>query len=162
MKLSRCPVCHSHIHLDQLVQDEAGRQLLGLMSKLSYHVSTALVGYLALFRTPKRDLDNGKALTLAQEALALTTNHPILAEALRDTVDGIARKRQNGESKPLPNHNYLKKVLADKLGQVPAQPAKSTVEVKLERPVSAEEERRLFQEQMQRYGGRTEWEKPHE
>ncbi|WP_337840490.1 hypothetical protein [Rheinheimera sp.] len=152
MKLSRCPICHSHISLDQLVQDDAGRQLLGLMSKLSYHVSTSLVSYLALFRPAKRDLDNGRAYTLACEALELTSNHPILAEALRETVDGIAKKRQAGENKPMANHNYLKRVLEAKLGQQQQKPTQETVELKQSPTLSDADNNRLWREQMGRYG----------
>ena len=32
MHLSRCPICHSRIPLEALVQDEAGRELLTLVS----------------------------------------------------------------------------------------------------------------------------------
>lgn len=28
MKLCRCPICHSDIHLEGLIEDEAGRELL--------------------------------------------------------------------------------------------------------------------------------------
>ena len=99
MKLGRCPVCHSHIQLDALIQDEAGRQLLGLMSKLGYQMAPALVSYLGLFRPAKQDLSNGRALNLAQETLALTSNQPLLAEALRETVQSIHNKRHQGENK---------------------------------------------------------------
>lgn len=50
MKLCRCPVCHSDIHLDQLLEDEAGREILGLLTELKYGVARPLVSYIALFR----------------------------------------------------------------------------------------------------------------
>ena len=32
MKLGRCPICHSHIQLEALIQDDAGSELLGLLA----------------------------------------------------------------------------------------------------------------------------------
>ena len=40
MKLCRCPVCHSDINLDQLLEDDAGRELLGLMADLKSGIVT--------------------------------------------------------------------------------------------------------------------------
>ncbi|WP_288739830.1 hypothetical protein [uncultured Rheinheimera sp.] len=154
MKLSRCPVCHSNIHLDQLVQDEAGRQLLGLVSKLGYQLGPALVAYLGLFRPEKRDLTNDRALSLAQETLALTANQPLLAESLRETVTGIQNNRIRGDKKALANHNYLKRVMEAKAGAEPVKPVKSSIELKQDTQISAEENNRLFQERMKQLGGR--------
>ena len=154
MKLSRCPVCHSNIHLDQLVQDEAGRQLLGLVSKLGYQLGPALVAYLGLFRPEKRDLTNDRALSLAQETLALTANQPLLAESLRETVTGIQNNRIRGDKKALANHNYLKRVMEAKAGTEPVKPVKSSIELKQDTQISAEENNRLFKERMKQLGGR--------
>lgn len=109
MQLNRCPICHSRISLDALAQDEAGRELLGLLSKLDADAGTALVGYLTLFRSHTRDLANDRALRLAKDALALSESLPALAEAMRATVEQIRAK--GGD--PLSNHNYLRKVLGD-------------------------------------------------
>lgn len=154
MKLSRCPICHSHIHLDALVQDDAGRQLLALVSKLGYQLGPALVSYLGLFRPAKQDLSNARALNLAQETLALTSNQPLLAEALRETVQSLHAKRHQGESKPLANHNYLKRVMEAKAGAAPVQPRASSIEIKHESTISDAENQRQFEAQMQRLGGR--------
>jgi len=153
MKLGRCPVCHSHIHLDSLIQDEAGRQLLGIISKLGYFMAPSLVSYLGLFRPAKQDLSNGRALALAQETLALTSNHPLLAEALRETVQSLQAKRQQGDQKPLANHNYLKRVLEAK-AQTVIKPEQSTIEVRCESTISDAENNRLFKERIQQLGGR--------
>lgn len=108
MQLNRCPVCHSRIGLEALVQDEAGRELLGLLVKMDTDTGSALVGYLSLFRSGTRDLANNKALKLATEALALAP-WSMVAQAMRQTADSL----QGKSGKPLSNHNYLKKVLED-------------------------------------------------
>lgn len=109
MQLNRCPVCHSRIGLDALAQDEAGRELLGILAKLDTDAGTALVAYLGLFRSHTRDLANDRAVRLAKEALALSESLPALAEAMRITVEQIRAK--GGD--PLSNHRYLQKVLGD-------------------------------------------------
>ncbi|WP_333873088.1 hypothetical protein [Methylobacter sp.] len=108
MQLNRCPVCHTRISLDALAQDEAGRELLGLLIKLDTEAGTALVGYLGLFRSVTRDLANDRALKLAKEALSLGHSGNV-AQAMRQTVEQI----QSKGGKPLSNHNYLKRVLED-------------------------------------------------
>jgi hypothetical protein len=153
MKLGRCPICHSHLHLDQLVQDECGRQLLGLISKLSYRMGPTLVAYIGLFRPAKQDLSNSRAYALAQETLELTTNHPLLAEAMRETVHSIQAKRHQGENKPMANHNYLKRVLEAK-AQTAVVNQSPNIEVKHQHQLSEAEDRRLFEERMQQLGGR--------
>ena len=109
MQLNRCPVCHTRISLDALAQDEAGRELLGLLAKLDGDTGTALVGYLGLFRSQSRDLANDRALRLGKEALALSESLPALVQAMHQTVEQIQAKG----GKPLTNHNYLKRVLED-------------------------------------------------
>ena len=111
MKLGRCPVCHSHLHLDALIQDDAGSELLGLLAGLGRPLTRPLVQYLALFRPAKSDLNNARALKLAQETLAIADRDSLVA-ALQDTVRSIHEKRQRGQVQPLKNHNYLKQVLA--------------------------------------------------
>lgn len=108
MRLGRCPVCHAHLHLDALVQDEAGRELLALCATLPDDLGRALVGYLGLWRPARGDLDNARALKLAREALALEADAARLAAALHETVEAI---RAKGEARRMTNHNYLKRVL---------------------------------------------------
>lgn len=109
MQLNRCPVCHTRISLDAMAQDEAGRELLGILAKLDGETGFALVGYLGLFRSHTRDLASDRALRMAKEVLALSESLPALAEAMRITVEQIRAK--GGD--PLGNHNYLRKVLGD-------------------------------------------------
>jgi hypothetical protein len=108
MRLGRCPVCHAHLHLDALVQDEAGRELLGLCATLSDDLGRALVGYLSLWRPARGDLDHARALKLAREVLALEPDPARLAWALAETVESL---RAKGEARRMTNHNYLKRVL---------------------------------------------------
>ncbi len=130
MQLSRCPVCHSRIHMEALVQDEAGRALLGLLSGLDASVSTTLVTYLGLFRSATRDLANDRALRLSREVLALHSDHNVIATAMAETVQSMRIKQEDGTFKPLTNHNYLKRVLesvvispASNTALMPAKPA---------------------------------------
>lgn len=109
MQFKRCPICHARISLSALVQDEAGRELMGLLATLDSDTGRALVGYLGLFRSGSRDLANDRALKLAKDALALD-QWPLVAAAMRQTVESLQGK---GKGRPLTNHNYLKKVLED-------------------------------------------------
>lgn len=117
MRLGRCPVCHAHLHLDALVQDAAGRELLGLLATLPEGLGRALMPYLGLWRPARGDLDNARALRLAREALALDADPDRLAWALAETVEGIRAKGDKGDkgdkgnARRMTNHNYLKRVL---------------------------------------------------
>ena len=110
MRLTRCPICHSRISLEALVQDEAGRELLALVARLDTETGAALVSYLGLFRPASRDLANERALRLAGETLALVlaADTARLAIALSETVEALRGKQPR---RPLKNHNYLRRVL---------------------------------------------------
>ena len=123
MQLSRCPICHSRISLEALVQHEAGRELMALVARLDTQTGAALVSYLGLFRAAGRDLANERALRLAKETLDIGVfpssggvpakagrfrDTARLAIALSETVEALWGKRLR---QPLKNHNYLKKVL---------------------------------------------------
>ena len=108
MQLNRCPICHARMSIEMMIQDESGRELLSLLVKLDTESGAALVGYLGLFRSDRRDLANDKALRLANEALALGPLSAV-SDAMRKTVDNLRPQC----SQRLTNHNYLKKVLAD-------------------------------------------------
>lgn len=107
MNLGRCPVCHSHISLEAIVQDDAGRELLALLAALDADVARPLVAYLGLFRPEKQDLRNVRALQLARDVLALCAPGPRLAQALTETVESLRAKA----GPTLKNHNYLRRVL---------------------------------------------------
>lgn len=108
MNLTRCPVCHSHITLEAIVQDEAGRELMAMLANLEGDLSRALVTYLGLFRPEKRDLSNDRALRIAKEVMALTNDSARLSHALAQTVEMLRAK----DGLPLKNHNYLRKVMS--------------------------------------------------
>ena len=111
MKLTRCPVCHSDIHLDQLLEDDAGRELLALIVGLKGDNARALVSYIALFRPDKSNLSNSRALKLMQEVLELYVPSPLLSHALQETVNAVHKKRRDSRNvAALVNHNYLKQV----------------------------------------------------
>lgn len=110
MQLGRCPVCHSRISLEQLTQDESGRELLATLATLDTATGAALVAYIGLFRSASRDLANDRALKLVREVVALESPQ-WLTPALQETVEGLREKRAQGDVQPLKNHNYLGKVL---------------------------------------------------
>ena len=110
MQLGRCPVCHSRIGLEQMVQDEAGRLMMALLAKLDTESASAMVSYIGLFRPAKRDLANDRALKLIKETIQLE-EHGVLVLALQETVESLKNKRAQGEVKLLTNHNYLKSVI---------------------------------------------------
>ena len=111
MKLCRCPVCHSDIHLDALLEDDAGREMLGIITNLKGNNARALVSYIGLFRPEKSALSNGRALKLMQEVLEMYPPSPLLAHALNETVQAVMKNRRETRNiQALTNHNYLKKV----------------------------------------------------
>lgn len=109
MKL-RCPVCHSSNSLEAYVADEAGRELLVTLAGTG-PMFKPLVHYLGLFRAASRDLANARALKLVNEVLEILADPQHLATALNDTVEAMRAKQQQGDHRPLKNHNYLKRVL---------------------------------------------------
>jgi hypothetical protein len=112
MKLNRCPVCHNHLNLEAIAQDEAGKELMAIIAKLSPATATSCLSYLGLFRPFKSDLNNGRALRLLTDVLSLSSNQAALCQALDQTTQQINQSRaHNADVKPLANHNYLKKVL---------------------------------------------------
>ena len=111
MKLCRCPVCHSDIHLDALLEDDAGREMLGIITNLRGDNARALVSYIALFRPEKAALSNSRALKLMSEVLDMYQPSPLLAHALNETVQAVMKNRRETRNiQALSNHNYLKKV----------------------------------------------------
>lgn len=110
MKLTRCPICHNEINLEALMEDDSGRELLMLVSNLSYGCAKPMIAYIGLFRTQKSNLSNSRAVNLINEVLQLFQPSRHLAHALRETVNNIHAKRLTSDYKPFKNHNYLKSV----------------------------------------------------
>jgi hypothetical protein len=111
MKLARCPSCHAHLNLDTLVQDSSAKSLLALVAKLKPKIATNVIGYVALWRPAKSDLNNDRAVKLINEVLELSTNEQALSAALEQTVMAIKAKRHAGNYQAFKNHSYLNQVL---------------------------------------------------
>jgi len=108
----RCPICHTTIELAAIVEDEALRELMGLLKDLPSDTSRPLVLYLQLFSGPKRAPAYERQLRLAREVLALHPDSGLVGAALSETVEALRAKRESGEDpRPLKNHNYFKRVL---------------------------------------------------
>ncbi|KFE96068.1 hypothetical protein [Vibrio parahaemolyticus] len=111
MKLCRCPICHSNLHLDALISDDAGRELLAAVAKMPDFIARPMMSYITLFRPLKSDLSNSRALRLIEEVLAEHKADHLLASALIECTTKLREKRVlMGDEKPLANHNYLKSV----------------------------------------------------
>ena len=112
MKLCRCPVCHSDINLDQLLEDDAGRELLSIITELKFGVARPLVSYIALFRPEKSALSNTRAVKLMRDVLDQFPPSQLLAHSLSETVSAVQKKRRESKNlAPLSNHSYLKQVI---------------------------------------------------
>ncbi|MEQ9865038.1 hypothetical protein [Pectobacterium aroidearum] len=110
MKISRCPICHSDLHLDAILEDDAARELLAVLTKLPGGAGKAMVAYIGLFRPEKSNLSNSRAVKLVNEVLEQHQPGRVLTHALSETVERIRAKRNNGDKKPLSNHSYLREV----------------------------------------------------
>lgn len=108
----RCPVCYTEHALEAILEDEAARELMGVLADLPREVSRPLVAYLGLWRSRTRALAWDRALRIAREALALHADTTLLGAALAETVEAIRTKRERGEdTRPLSSHHYLRRVL---------------------------------------------------
>ncbi|MCR9669564.1 hypothetical protein [Vibrio parahaemolyticus] len=111
MKLTRCPICHTNLHLDALIQDQSGKELLGEVASLPDFVARPMLAYLSLFRPAKSDLSLSRTLRLLREVTEEYKADHVLASALVECVGKLREKRaQYNDTKPLANHNYLKQV----------------------------------------------------
>jgi len=93
------------------LEDDAGREMLGIITNLRGDNARALVSYIGLFRPEKSALSNGRALKLMQEVLEMYQPSPLLAHALNENVQAVMKNRRETRNiQALSNHNYLKKV----------------------------------------------------
>lgn len=106
----KCPCCGSQFSVEVALQEEAGRELLAEIARLSAPMCRALFAYLGLFRPAERVLSWGRALKLAREVLALGPEH-VLLPAMEDTLTALSERRGLPGWKPMKNHNYLARVL---------------------------------------------------
>ncbi len=148
MNIGRCPTCHSRLDLVSMMEDESGRELLALISRLSPKMNRALLTYLTLFRPHKRDLSLSRTLTLAQDALSLTKDHDTLSVAMLETVESI---RNKPTAKPMKNHRYLQQVVTSLMEQYPQQPS-SIPATSTTRHESREDNNAAYRRQMKSMG----------
>lgn len=106
----KCPCCGSQFSLEVALQDEAGRELLTEIAKLSPALCRALFAYLSLFRPMNKSLSWARTLKLAKDVMGMAPEHGLLP-ALEDTVTSLQERRGQPGWKPMKNHNYLKRVL---------------------------------------------------
>jgi hypothetical protein len=104
-------VCHAEAALEAWAEDDAAREMMGLLSGLDATLGRALVAYLGLWRSPSRALAWERALRLAREVLALEPDAARLAAALSQSVEQLRGKREAGDGRALSSHGYLKRVL---------------------------------------------------
>lgn len=146
----RCPACHAEYSIEQAVEDEAARELMGVLSDLPREVSRPLAAYLGLFRSRSRALAWERALRLAREVLGLHPDTSLVGVALSETVESMrAKQSADGDWKPLTNHNYLRRVL-DSVAARPRQAIAATGEA---RPAGAGRESRTTQKLRALYDG---------
>lgn len=118
-----CPNCQNVFPLEAGTEDLCARQFFGLMGKRPA-LAGALVAYLGLFKPRVQALRWSRALTLAQDALALCDNDARLNRALVDTVESLRDRRLQANWQPLTKHNYLIRVLENTPAEIaPAAPA---------------------------------------
>lgn len=111
MKLCRCPICHSDLTLEAMVEDDAGRELLATIATMSHGCGRFAAAYLGLFKPAKSALSNSRALKILRDLLELYPCSNLLAHSLSETVEQVRKnRREGGRVEPLANHNYLKKV----------------------------------------------------
>ena len=109
---TRCPCCHTTFTLEHAMEDESLREMRAILADLPREVSRPLVAYIGLFRGKTRAMAYERQLRIMREALALATDTLVVGAALSDTVEAIRTKRDTGEdTRPLRNHNYLKRVV---------------------------------------------------
>ncbi|MGX3067481.1 hypothetical protein ACWIVT_10230, partial [Ursidibacter arcticus] len=105
MKLCRCPICHSDLTLEALVEDDSGRELLAMISAMNYGCGRPAVAYLGLFKPPKSALSNSRALKILRDLLELYPCSNLLAHSLSETVEQVRKnRRESGRIEPLANH----------------------------------------------------------
>jgi hypothetical protein len=105
-----CPCCHAKYPLEAALDSEAAGELQLILAQAG-PLARPLIAYLGLFRSKTRALSFDRAVRLAGEVLNLGAEPHALAAALTETIEAMRAKRDQGQIKPLANHNYLKRVL---------------------------------------------------
>jgi hypothetical protein len=122
--LFTCPCCFATISIEAALESNSGRELMGVLASAG-PMARPLAAYLGCFRSPTRALAWDRALRLAREVLEIGADQRALAAALAETVEALRAKREQGDARPLKNHNYLKQVLKSVALAAPVQVAGS-------------------------------------
>lgn len=116
MKLT-CPSCGATNSLEAAVSDKAARQVAALFGRLPPEVAAVVPEYLALFRPAKTGLRWSRVATVLEELVPMvvggfrTGGRTCKAPAAywREAIQQVANRDL---TRPLANHNYLKRVVA--------------------------------------------------
>ena len=117
-----CPCCGATASLESWVNDAHARETLAVISRLPDPLPRCLPAYLSLFRPEKSALGWKKALRLAGEIDGLVSAGYVHVQGKvdRDCTPGMWARGMDqmvegraALSTPMPNHNYLKKVVHD-------------------------------------------------
>ncbi len=117
-----CPNCHSRYPLAAGLAEDDGKRLAVLFAEMEPVLGRAAIGYLRLFRPPKTELRNARAIKIVEELLALVRTGSVC----RDERNGLRRPATAalwaagieqmlalpGKLQlPLANHNYLRAIV---------------------------------------------------
>lgn len=105
-----CPCCFATISIESALESNSGRELMGVLAQAG-PLARPLAAYLGCFRSSTRALAWDRALKLAREVLEIGADQRALTAALGETVEAMRAKREQGDGRPLKNHNYLRRVL---------------------------------------------------
>jgi hypothetical protein len=117
-----CPACGATASAEAWANDTVCRELLAVVAELPSPVAKVMLGYLGLFRPAKSALSWRKALRIALEIKDLTGRGYVQCQGRIDrncpTAIWAAGMEQmlaqrDRLSLPMPNHNYLRKVVYD-------------------------------------------------
>ncbi len=121
MKMN-CPTCGSTNSLDALLGFSEASKAFAAAIKLHGKLGTPLINYLGLFRSPNRALKFDKALKLlneitpdihAKQIKFDRQTYPAPETAWVWAIDIMLERRDRGDlTTPMPNHNYLYKVIS--------------------------------------------------
>lgn len=112
-----CPSCGATTSLEAAVNDKAARQVAALFGRLPPQVAAVVPEYLALFRPAKTGLRWSRVASILDELVPMVEDgfkeggrrcKPSAAH-WRDAIHQVANRDL---TRPLANHNYLKRVVA--------------------------------------------------
>jgi hypothetical protein len=105
-----CPCCHARFPLEAALQDDAARDVMGLIGPMDASLARLLITYIGFFRAGGRSLAWDRALKLMRTAVELAPPQ-LLEPALVEANASLDEKRAQAGWVPLAGHNYLKRVI---------------------------------------------------